>query len=174
MSMAINEAAQLDDCLALDRLNTVEPALAAGLDVDLDVYRRNLAEARRHRGLIEVRRGGELQAYAAIKPLNDDHWFVLMYSLHPRHRNAAVMRALLSGLTSRLNAARARRLSSHVLHNNTASLALHRKLGFTVMQCNEKGVEFELDICSGSLETLLQRLNKSRTVNQLGNQPYEA
>jgi ribosomal protein S18 acetylase RimI-like enzyme len=132
----------LEEVLALDLLVLRQPE---GGPLDAERHREALATSIPRSEWCVIRRDGLLVAYGYLWPLADHAWFVGGLAIHPDHRNAAITAALgreMSALVKRIGA---RRLESHVRRDNAASLRLHRRLGFAVMQENDRAIAFSAD-----------------------------
>lgn len=90
----------------------------------------------------EVRRGGELVAYAMLNQVSGSTWFVRGFNTHPAYRSAPVMLELFSGVGEVVSEEGISELRSHVYKTNRLSMAFHRRLGFQVARENERAVEF--------------------------------
>lgn len=140
----------LEEVLALDQLCLLEPD---GGPLDAVVHRERIDNAlsRSEWGL--VRRVGALVAYGYLWPAGGSEWFVGGLAIHPQHRSSPTVAALGKTMGLLLTGVAAKRLKSHVLRTNTASLRLHRRLGFTIEQENDNAVAFAAD-CATLLATL--------------------
>ncbi len=91
-----------------------------------------------------VRRGGGLVAYVSVRPQEAGCWFVRGLAIHPEHKNSAVVRGLLHQFRDLVAHNEISVLRSNVFKANTASVRLHKRLGFKVSRENELGYEFTL------------------------------
>lgn len=141
---------RLDAYLALERLTLGAISQSAGLDIDWSSYREGLLESIQIGVVIDDWRGDRgdesVIALATFKPVTDRHWFASMLTLHPDHRGPKYLLGFLQKIQAVLEARQIVQLSSHVLKNNTASIALHQTLGFKLVQENDLALAFELSL----------------------------
>lgn len=132
----------LEDVLELDRICLRE---ANGEPLETMAHRRKLKRSIPRSEWAAVHRDGQLVAYAYLWPLENDDWFVGGLLIHPGHRTAPTVTALRRAVADLLSRIQARRLKSHVLRSNAASLQLHRRLGFEVEQESEIAIAFSVE-----------------------------
>lgn len=144
--------ALLDDILALDTLTLSEHTIAAGAEFDIERHRSLLEGSLSRCEDITVYRGDRLAGYAMLEPLDGSSWFVNAFNTHPDYRNALVLRALLRDLIALTQRHGIRSLVSHVYKTNLPSIRFHRKLGFDVVDENERAFAFRLDLSSSILK----------------------
>jgi ribosomal protein S18 acetylase RimI-like enzyme len=153
------------DIVALDLLTLREHTQQAGDAMDATQQAHQVRAALQTHQLCAVRRADALVAYAMLRPANVDTWFVSGFCLAPEHRNATVLRELLTQVVTVLQTSGARELRSHVYKTNRASLAFHTRLGFTKGQENAKAVEFVATLESLAQHAVLRdvgaKLNKN-------------
>lgn len=140
--MAAVDERLVQDIVALDLVTLREHTQQAGDAMDATQQAHQVRAALQTHQLCAVRRADALVAYAMLRPANVDTWFVSGFCLAPEHRNATVLRELLTQVVTVLQSSAARELRSHVYKTNRASLAFHHRLGFTMGQENSKAVEF--------------------------------
>ena len=145
-----NSEPSVDEVLSLDRLCLQEPDGKA-LDEVAHRQRLEMSLSRSKWGL--VRCSGDLLGYGHLWPAGSDEWFVGGLAIHPAHRKPPTVVALGRTIGDLLSIVGAKRLKSHVLRNNAASLRLHKRLGFAVEQENDTAIAFSAD-CA----TILARL----------------
>ena len=143
--------ALLDDIIALDTLTLSEHSIAAGAVLDTERYRSLLEGSLSRCEVITVYRGDRLAGYAMFEPLEGSSWFVSAFNTHPEYRNASVLRALLRDLSTLTERHGIRSLVSHVYKINVPSIRFHQKLGFDLVDENEKAFAFSLDLSSSIL-----------------------
>ena len=141
----------LDDILALDTLTLSEHTIAAGAEFDIERHRSLLEGSLSRCEVITVYRGDRLAGYAMLEPLDGSSWFVSALNTHPDYRNASVLRALLRDLSVLTERHGVSNLVSHVYKTNVPSIRFHQKLGFDLVDENEKAFAFSLDLSSSIL-----------------------
>lgn len=132
----------LDEVLALDLLCLEAPE---GGPLDEKAHRRALQDALERAEWALVRRAGGLVAYGYLWRQAENDWFVGGLAIHPGHRTAPVTMELGRAMAGLVTALGVERLESHVRRNNLASLRLHRRLGFSVSQENERAIAFRAE-----------------------------
>lgn len=132
--------------LALERLTLSELSREAGYQIDWAAYRDGLRESIDSGIVVDRWQGDIVIALATMKALSETHWFLTMLALHPQHRGPKKLGSFLQDIARQLVDQGAQKLSSHVLKNNSASVALHRRLGFQVVKENDRGYAFECDL----------------------------
>lgn len=143
MTLSITHARPgLEDVLELDRICLRE---ADGEPLDTKAHRGKLERAIPRSEWATVDRDGQLVAYAYLWPLENADWFVGGLLIHPGHRTAPTVTALSRSFADLLRRIDAGRLKSHVLRSNTASLQLHKRLGFEIEQESEIAFAFSAD-----------------------------
>lgn len=140
----------LGEVLALDLVCLRAPD---GGPIDPVSHKTSLAASLDRSRWALVRRCGDLVAYGYLWPHRPETWFVGGLAIHPDHRNAAVTAELGRQMSALVRLLGAKRLESHVLRTNVASLRLHRRLGFEVDQESERAIAFVADTAA-----LLHRL----------------
>ena len=147
-------APTLEELLQLDSLCLRE---ASGGPLDLDAHRARLTQSMAQSRFAWVRRSGALVAYGYMWPRDAACWFVGGLAIHPHHRNAGVTAELLDSFIRLVSDSGARELHSHVLATNTASLKLHRRLGFTEAQRNDTAIAFVVSVVDLAMNALSLR-----------------
>ncbi|ODT70160.1 MAG: hypothetical protein ABS75_13690 [Pelagibacterium sp. SCN 63-23] len=137
--MAAAGRPDLGDVLALDLICLREPD---GSPLDCELHRERLAVSLPKSEWVCLRRDDELIAYGYLWPQADRSWFVGGLAIHPGFRTAPVISELGAGMRDLVRMLGIGTLRSHVLVSNTASLRLHRRLGFAVEMQNERAVAF--------------------------------
>ncbi|WP_108125189.1 GNAT family N-acetyltransferase [Saccharospirillum mangrovi] len=156
--------ARLDAYLALERLTLAPVSEAAGWSIDWSSYRAGLLESIQTGVVIDQWQGDTVTALATLKPITESHWFVSMLILHPEHRGPKRLSGFLGEIQQVLQAKGIDQLSSHVLKQNHASIALHNKLGFQAAQENDLAIAYELKLESAHFARLL----RTGTLNPTG------
>lgn len=146
------------ELLALDNLTLRAHTEQAGDRYDVFEQTERLRESLRSAELCQVRRRGELVAYALIGEQGPGRGFVRGFCVHPHHRNAAVMAELLRQLLTACAAYAWSELHSHVYKTNQASLDFHQRLGFATVAENAKAFAFKAHIDQLAEQPLLRRL----------------
>lgn len=141
---------ELDEVLALDLVCLRDPH---GGPIDPEAHRQRLAQSIPKSQWAMLRRDGALVAYGYLWRQDKDDWFVGGLAIHPAHRTAPIIAGLGSAMRDLVERLGVRTLRSHVLRDNAASLRLHRRLGFTIEQENERALAFV-----AAREDLLRRL----------------
>lgn len=129
----------LEEVLALDLVCLHDPD---GGPLDAKTHRERLAISIPTSEWVCLRRHGLLVAYGYLWPQGPGDWFVGGIAIHPKYRAAPTIAALGAAMRERIEGLGIATLRSHVLRSNAASLRLHRKLGFTVEQENERAIAF--------------------------------
>jgi L-amino acid N-acyltransferase YncA len=148
-----------EELLALDLITLREHTERAGDRIDPEAHMARLRESLGFSRTCTVRRGGSLVAYAMLNQVSDASWFVRAFNIHPVHRSAPVIKALLQQVARLAQREGISELRSHVYKTNRLSMAFHRRLGFRVTKENEKGVEF-----FATVEELAANASIERTV----------
>ena len=130
------------ELLALDLLTLREHTEQAGDRLDPEAHAAQLGESLRSSRLCWIRRDAEVIAYAMLKRVSATSWFIAAFNIHPQHRSAPVIEALMRQVATLLADEGALDLSSHVYKTNRRSLAFHARLGFRVARENDKAVAF--------------------------------
>ncbi|WP_172201875.1 GNAT family N-acetyltransferase [Niveibacterium sp. COAC-50] len=154
---AATDDALVDALLALELLTR----RASGLAADAEACRARIAESLPVSQLCQVWRDGRLVAYGMVTQQTATSWFVTAFAVHPSYRTAGVLRELLGGLASLIEALGIEVLWSYVYKANPALLRLHRALGFEVQRENATGVEFRLPLIPSPGGARLARLLRS-------------
>jgi ribosomal protein S18 acetylase RimI-like enzyme len=136
----------VDDYLRIDLLTLRSHTESAGDRLDAEVHRARLITSLAISQVCEVRRDGQLVAYAMLRPDDGDRWFVTAFNIDPDHRNPAVFAALARTLLIKIDEFGIAALRSHVYRTNAPSMGLHRRLGFQITRESDKGVEFQASI----------------------------
>lgn len=167
VSHKVEKPPELAEVLALDGICLRE---VDGEPLDLAVHRERLLLSFPASKWAFVRREEQLVAYLYLWPLDEPDWFVGGLAIHPDHRRPSVLAALRRSVTLQLQALNIRRLKSHVLRGNQASLRLHRRLGFVVEQQNETALALSAS-CADILEYLPRgtAIGRSHSKLQQGN-----
>ena len=132
----------VEELLALDLLTLTDHTERAGDHIDPELHARSIKESLACSRICEVRRDGELVAYAMLNQLTGSSWFVRGFNTHPSHRTAPVIRDLLLQVGQVAQLEGITELRSNVYKANILSMQFHRRLGFRVTKENAKGVEF--------------------------------
>lgn len=132
----------IDELLALDEITLRQHTEQAGDVFDVAQHRAILCKSVAISDVCPVRRGGELVAYAMLRPESNACWFVGAFGIHPAHRAFAVVSEMFTQVAGVVARRRIRALRSHVYKTNRLSMAFHRRLGFRVTLENDKAVEF--------------------------------
>ncbi len=138
----MTERPALEDVLALDILCLRAPD---GGPLDAPSHRQPLLVSIPKSEWACIRRNNSLVAYGYLWRQTGDDWFVGGLAIHPHHRSAPVILGLGAGMRDLVGKLGVKTLRSHVLASNTASLRLHRRLGFAVEQQDERAVAFVAD-----------------------------
>lgn len=136
----------IEEILALDLLTLREHTERAGDALDPDVHRTTLARTLQVAELVAVRKNGALIAYATLTPQEEGCWFVTGFNTHPAHRTSPTFRALFAQMLELAQRHGIGELRSHVYKTNRLSLAFHQRLGFRMMQENDKAVAFHASL----------------------------
>jgi len=136
----------VEDILALDMLTLTAHTRAAGDDFTEASHRAALARVLPKSEVIKTYRHGRLAGYAYLWPKGGGLWHVGGFAVHPDFRTGRVLWGLLGKVGALAKAKGIVELQSHVYKANPRSLALHRRLGFVVIDENEKGLAFSLKI----------------------------
>ena len=132
----------MEEILALDLLTLTAHTRAAGDVFDEASHRAALEKVLPKSEIIKIHRQGQLAGYAYLWPKGGGLWFVGGFAVHPDYRGGKVLGALLSDIKTLVKAKNIGEVQSHVYKTNPRSLALHRRLGFAVIDENEKGFAF--------------------------------
>ncbi len=159
----------LDAMVALDERTLRTHTEAAGKTWHREQHRTALEASLPGAQFLGLARGRSLLAYVLLRPLPETagaDWFVGMINSDPQHRDAALWRRLFAAVAGFLQAEGVQRLHSHVYKTNAASLALHRRLGFRVVQENAQALAFCVDSSALLAQPLLRpRLPRGMTVS---------
>lgn len=93
--------------LDLDLLTLKEISNEAGQPINEEVYLESLQQSKDANCLFEVRKNGELHAYATLRDLGEGKWFVLMFVIHPNRRNRHTFRQLFMKIIGHLDSVNA-------------------------------------------------------------------
>ncbi|HLO94926.1 MAG TPA: GNAT family N-acetyltransferase [Burkholderiaceae bacterium] len=135
----------LDAMAALDERTLRTHTEAAGKTWHPGQQRAQLEASLPGARFLGLAREQALLAYVLLRPLpgaEGRDWFVGMINTEPAHRDAALWRRLLAAVAELLRTEDVQQLHSHVYKTNAASLALHRRLGFQVVQENAQALAF--------------------------------
>ena len=135
----------------IDELQALDLAVLRAPDggpLDPVVHRKALGQSLPRAEWALVRRAERLVAYGYVWPLADKTWFVGGLAIAPDFRHAPTIAALGAAMAALIARIGAQRLESHVLRTNTASMRLHRRLGFAVMQENDRAIAFGIDVAA--------------------------
>jgi len=135
--VSLGEVPALEDVLALDLICLRKPD---GGPLDAESHQQRLAISIPKSEWVCLRRYGMLVGYGYLWPQTADDWFVGGIAIHPEYRTAPVIAALGAAMRELVERLSIAKLRSHVLRSNTASLRLHKRLGFTVEQENERAI----------------------------------
>ena len=150
----------LDAMAALDERTLRAHTEAAGKTWHPGQQRAQLEASLPGARFLGLAREQALLAYVLLRPLPETEgrdWFVGMINSDPVHRDAALWRRLFAAVAGLLRTEGVQQLHSHVYKTNTASLALHRRLGFQVVQENAQALAFSLRTAELLNHPLLQR-----------------
>jgi len=136
----------MEEILALDMQTLRAHTLAAGQVFDEVSHRAALKRVLPKSKVVKVFRKERLAGYVYLWPKGDGLWFVGGFAVHPGFRFGNVLRALLRAVEGLVISENIRELQSHVYKTNARSLALHRRLGYEVVDENEKGYAFSLKL----------------------------
>jgi GNAT superfamily N-acetyltransferase len=157
----------IEEIVALDLLTLREHTELAGDRIDPQVHAAQVRESLNLSRVCEVRRAGELVAYAMLNPLSGSAWFVRGFNTHPAHRTAPVMKELFGRVAELVAEAGISELRSHVYKTNRLSMAFHRRLGFRVNKENERAVEFVATVQALASNRAIER-SASAQLSRLG------
>jgi len=132
----------VEELPALDLLTLTEHTERAGDHIDPLLHATSIEQSLAISKTCEVRRNGELVAYAMLNQVSGSSWFVRGFNTHPAHRTAPVIRDLLLQVGQVAQQEEITELRSNVYKTNRLSMQFHRRLGFQVTKENAKGVEF--------------------------------
>ncbi|PIE63646.1 MAG: hypothetical protein CSA26_11975 [Desulfobacterales bacterium] len=136
----------IDELVALDRLNMAPVIEQAGGTFDPEVRRRNLLlEMEKGAVFFSIQRSGKTIAYLQYMPEPNDRWNIMSIQIHPAYQKGFVLRELLSEARRRLQTDAPSVIRSSVHFTNQASLRLHRKLGFMKVEEDADRVLFVID-----------------------------
>jgi len=119
---------------------------AAGDVFDEASHRAALEKVLPKSEIIKIHRQGRLAGYAYLWPKGGGLWFVGGFAVHPDFRSGTVICALLARVRAFAEVEGITELQSHVYKTNARSLALHNRLGFTLIAENDKGFAFSLGL----------------------------
>ena len=134
----------MQEILALDRLTLTAHTRAAGDEFTTATHRAALVAILPKSKIIKIHRGALLAGYAYLWPKEDGLWHMGGFGIHPNFRFGRVIKQLLAEIKVLVRQEGITELQSHVYKTNLRSLALHRRLGFKVIDENEKGFAFSL------------------------------
>ncbi len=137
----------LDAMTALDEHTLRAHTEAAGKTWHREQHRAQLEASLPGARFLGIGRDQSLLAYVLLRPMSGaagPDWFVGMINSAPEHRDAALWRRLFAALVGLLQEEGVQQLHSHVYKTNAASLALHRRLGFQMVQENAQALAFSL------------------------------
>lgn len=137
--MAPTKVPALEAVLALDLICLREPDGGA---LDAESHRQRLAISIPKSEWACLWRDGVLVAYGYLWPQAPGDWFVGGIAIHPKYRSAPMIAALAAAMRELVKRLDVATLRSHVLRTNMASLRLHKRLGFSVEQENERAIAF--------------------------------
>lgn len=150
----------LEAMAALDERTLRAHTEAAGKTWHQDQHRAQLEASLPNARFLGLARERSLLAYVLLRPLPETasrDWFVGMINSAPEHRDAALWRRLFAALAELLQNEGVQQLHSHVYRTNAASLALHRRLGFQLVQENARALAFRLSTVELLDHPLLKR-----------------
>ena len=130
----------------MDLLTLTAHTVAAGDDFTEASHRAALAGVLPKSEVIKIYRHGRLAGYAYLWPKGGGLWHVGGFAVHPDFRTGRVLRGLLGKVEALAKAKGIAELQSHVYKTNPRSLTLHRRLGFVVIDENEKGFALSLKV----------------------------
>jgi L-amino acid N-acyltransferase YncA len=153
----------VEELVALDLLTLREHTERAGDQLDPELHAMQLSQSLEISQVCEVRRDGELVAYAMVSPESPTSCggFVRAFNTHPRHRTSAVMIELFQAFSVLVKRLGITELRSHVYKTNRLSMAFHRRLGFRVAKENAKAVEFFASVAELAARPALRRTARS-------------
>jgi GNAT superfamily N-acetyltransferase len=154
------QATLLDAIVDLDMALLKDHTAAAGDQLDRNTHRHALAARFDIAEIVDIWRGDQLVAYSTIWP-KDKCWFVGGFAMDPAHRNAAILGELMVGLLAVVKDTSQEMIESHVYKTNKLSMAFHKRLGFDIIQENEKGVAFSQSIARLATHPVLRRFSAS-------------
>lgn len=137
--MGLGKVPTLEDVLALDLICLREPD---GAPLDPEAHRQRLAISIPKSEWVYLWRDDVLAGYGYLWPQAPGDWFVGGIAIHPKYRSAPTIAALGAAMRDLIERLSIATLHSHVLRANRASLRLHKRLGFTVEQENERAIAF--------------------------------
>lgn len=152
----------IEELVALDLLTLREHTERAGDRIDPQLHAAQVRESLEVSRVCEVRRGGDLVAYAMLNQMSSSIWFVRGFNTHPEHRSPPVMRELFSRVGAVVSEEGISELRSHVYKTNRLSMAFHRRLGFRVTKENERAVEFAATVEGLASNPSIERTASSR------------
>ncbi len=138
----IHRMPTIEELLALDLLTLREHTERAGDAMEPALHAEQLRKSLAISHTCVVRRGEALVAYAMINPVAGSSWFVRGFNIHPAHRSAPVIKELMQQVGQLARREGIAELRSHVYQTNRLSKAFHRRLGFHVVQENERAIEY--------------------------------
>jgi hypothetical protein len=156
----------IEELLALDLLTLREHTERAGDQLDPELHAMQLRRSLEISHVCEVRREGELVAYAMVvlESSSGGSGFVRAFNTHPRHRTSAVMIDLFQAFSVLLKRLGITELRSHVYKTNRLSISFHRKLGFRATKENAKAVEFSASVAELAARPAFRRTARSLPV----------
>ncbi|MDG1739090.1 MAG: GNAT family N-acetyltransferase [Paracoccaceae bacterium] len=139
----------IDEIMALDLLTLNDHTSGHPRPLDPINHFTALDEVFNISSHAEVRRNGLLVAYVQLRPQSPLVWFVGGAGVHPDYRNPSVFRELLKAFSELITSENISHLKSNVFKANTASIRLHKHLGFQITRESKIGYEFSLDDTAG-------------------------
>ena len=136
----------MEEILALDMLTLRVHTLAVGGEFTPESHRTALAAVLPKSKIVKIHRGAVLAGYTYLWPKGGGLWFVGGFGIHPDFRFGRVIAQLLAELKALVEQEAITELQSHVYKTNQHSIALHRRLGFQLIQENQKGFAFSLKL----------------------------
>ncbi|NIE96601.1 GNAT family N-acetyltransferase [Acinetobacter sp. Tr-809] len=118
----------------------------AGKPIDHASYLASLISASNRGHLFEYRKNKQLLGYFTVEYMEQRKWFIPILVIHPKHRSKEVFAALMTQLIRFIEDHQVATLISHALKNNSPSLKLHKRLGFTIIRENQIAFELKLEI----------------------------
>lgn len=132
----------MEEILALDMLTLHAHTVAAGDVFDEASHRAALEKVLPKSEIIRIYREDRLAGYAYLWPKGGGLWHVGGFAVHPDFRFGRVIADLLAAITDFAWREGILELQSHVYKTNPRSVALHRRLGFEVIDEHAKGLAF--------------------------------
>ncbi len=159
--LVAKEASLLDAIVDLDMALLKEHTEAAGDQLDRAAHHRAIAARFETAKVVDIWRAKNLVAYSTIWP-NEHCWFIGGFTIDPAHRNAAVLGELMLRLLALVKNTPQQTVESHVYKTNKLSMAFHKRLGFDIIQENEKGVAFSQSIDRLATHPILKRFSAQK------------